>query len=228
MNDYNSWCFDQQQKYNLASTYYQNFLMQPNQLSSLMPNMFNGQSYQFGNSPLQFSLEGSGLLSNRMSIQQNELLSSQLLGNQEEQIANQIASSSPLRPEDLQSTQKFENGLQSQNGSPQRPYDTLNEQIPLKRPDELKDKSNAKIEFDNDQFNMNSNSKFIKGKQKAKIENFDDMPVGSGTNAGGGGGGGPSYDPPEAVLDIEVIRKKPKKNKKKDLEKKKVLIVFIF
>lgn len=203
--------------------------MQPNQLSSLMPNMnpnmFTGQSYQFGNQPLQFSMEGSGLLSNRMSIQPNELLSSQLITQQEDQYGNPIGMASPLRSDGLQMTQNIDNAIQLQNSSPQHPYDTANEQIPLKRPDELKDKSNAKIEFDNDQFNMNSTSKFVKTKQKVKVENFDDMPVGSGTTGGGGGGDGgapPSYEPADNVLDIEVIRKKPKKNKKKDLEKKKV------
>ena len=234
VSDYNSWCIDQQQKYNLASAYYQNFLMQPNQLSSLMPNMnpnmFTGQSYQFGNQPLQFSMEGSGLLSNRMSIQPNELLSSQLITQQEDQYGNPIGMASPLRSDGLQMTQNIDNTIQLQNASPQHPYDTANEQIPLKRPNELKDKSNAKIEFDNDQFNMNSTSKFVKTKQKVKVENFDDMPVGSGATGGGGGGDGgapPSYEPADNVLDIEVIRKKPKKNKKKDLEKKKVSSLFI-
>ena len=195
--------------FNLASTYYQKFLMQQNQLSSVMPNMnpsmFTGQSYQFGNQPLQYSMEGSGLLSNRMSIQPNEFLSSQFLGNQDDQLVKPIVSVSPLRPETFHEYQNVDNLLDSQKLSPLRPYDTANEQIPLRNPNELKNIANAKIEFENDQFNMNSTSKFVKGKQKDKQENFDDVPVGSG--APHASSKPHTNDLEENLLEIEVIRK---------------------
>lgn len=194
-------------------------MMQPSYFDSFMPNLTQMyQSYQFGNQGMPLPLERSNQFNNRGTFPGNaDGYYNQLVGLADESQPNASLQISPQRPD--QNVAVANEQLQN-SGSKTSPghYDTANEMIPLKRPDELKEQYKELIEFDNDQFNSKSNSKFVKKGSKKQAYGNDDMPVGG--HAATAESPRPTEDAlQENLLEIEVIRKKPKKNKKKDLEK---------
>lgn len=195
----------------MQQSQYQNFLPYFN------PSMFINQSLQFANQPLHFSLDGTQMLNQRASMPQNfENLPVQYLGNLDSQIPANTITLSPIRGEMLGGSKSPEHmhGSAERSTKGNQPYDTANEQIPLKKPQSFDDEPiQTRFEFDNEQFNSKSNFKPGKAKpKKSTKEVLDEVPVGMG------GGADTAMD---ANYETENQPKKTKAEKKKELEKKK-------